>query len=49
MLMVSFPANIKFFQEQIEDLINLEVIPKDALYDSILQPTFGLETTEEKK
>ena len=47
LLMVSFPANIEFFQEQIEDLINLEIIPKDLVYDNILQPVFDLETSSQ--
>jgi len=46
LLMASFPANVKYFQEQIEDLINLEIIPKDFLYDNLMQPLFKLETSE---
>ena len=28
-------------------MINLEIVPKDYLYDNLVAPTFDLETSEE--
>ena len=49
LLMVTFPANVALMQEQFEELVNFELLPKDLIYDNILQPALDLETTEEKK
>ena len=38
LLLVAYPANIKYFQEQIEDLMNLEIVPKEFIYDNFIQP-----------
>jgi len=48
-MMISFPANVSLMQEQFEDLVNFELLPKDFVYDNLLQPTFNLETSEEKE
>ena len=49
LMMISFPANVSLMQEQFEDLVNFELLPKDFVYDNLLQPTFNLETSEEKE
>ena len=36
LFMVVFPANIEFFQLQLEDIINLNIIPKGFIYEEVL-------------
>ena len=46
LLMISFPANVELMQEQFTDMVNMELLPENFVYDNVLQPTFDLETTE---
>ena len=46
LLLVAYPANIKYFQEQIEDLINLEIVPKEYIYDNVFEPLGNFQSSE---
>ena len=49
LLMISFPANVELMQEQFTDMVNMELLPENFVYDTVLQPTFNLETSESKE
>ena len=36
LMLINFPANVSLMQEQFEDLVNFELLPKDFVYDNVL-------------
>ena len=42
LLALQIPANINMLTDLIKDIINLEVVPTEKLYDSIIAEPFGL-------
>ena len=48
LLMLNFPGNINTIIETFDGIVNLEIIPKDFVYDEIAVPLFGLESSDEK-
>ena len=49
MLMVTFPSNIQLYYSEVKSIINFEIVPKDEIYDNIIQPLFFSETSDEMK
>lgn len=48
LLLIDLPPNVKIVQDQLEAIINFQLVPKDTLYDNIMVPVFGFDSSEEK-
>ena len=44
LMQVVLTSNIMFTFELLEDTINLQVVPKDLIYDTVIAKPFGLDT-----
>ena len=49
LLKLVLPANVQLVYDQVHDLINLELWPKEDLYDDLIAKPLDLETSDEIK